>query len=265
MSYGDYKTVRMDMRKQKTNRGLVIMAVVLGLAASSAIAGLDDWLKRADGLLKQSGATRSSSISLPDARINAGLKQALSVGAERAIALLGTRGGFLNDRSVRIQLPGLLKSLGKGMRAMGQGRYVDQFEATVNQAAEQAISKTLVIVKHTVANMTLQDVRGMLSGGDNAATRFLQQRAGGSLHAAVKPIVAKATSQSGATAAYKSLKKRADKTLGGFVNTGSLDLDDYVTDKTLDGLFLKLAVEEKKIRENPLARTTDLLKQVFAD
>jgi len=253
-----------NLCKQKTNLRLV-MALVLGLIASSSLAGLDDWLKRADGLLNQNGNARSSSSTLPDMRINAGLKQALSVGAERAIAILGARGGFLNDQSVRIQLPGLLKSLGKGMRAMGQGKYVDQFETTVNRAAEQAIPKTLAIVKQTVTNMTLQDVHGILSGGDNAATRFLQQRAGGSLHAAIKPIVAKATSQSGATAAYKGLKRRADDTLGGFVSAGSLDLDDYVTDKTLDGLFLKLAAEEKNIRENPVARTTDLLKQVFAN
>ncbi len=250
------------MCKKKTNLGFVV-ALVLGLTAGSSFAGLDDWLKRADGLLNQNGNAPSSSSTLPDMRINAGLKQALSVGAERAIALLGARGGFLNDQSVRIQLPGLLKSLGKGMRAMGQGKYVDQFEATVNRAAEQAIPKTLAIVKQTVTNMTLQDVRGILSGGDDAATRFLQQRAGGSLHAAIKPIVAKATSQSGATAAYKELKKRADNTLGGFVSTGSLDLDDYVTDKTMDGLFLKLVEEEKRIRQDPLARSTELLEKVF--
>ena len=252
------------MHRKTVYLGLV-MAGVLGMASSIAVAGLDDWLKQADTLLNRGNKTSSSSAGLPESRINAGLKQALSIGAERAIAILSARGGFLNDSSVRIQLPGMLKSVGKGLRAIGQGKYVDRFETTVNQAAEQAIPKTLAIVKQTVASMTLQDVHGILSGGDDAATRFLQKRAGGSLHATIKPIVATATSRAGATAAYKGLKKRADKTLGGFLSTGSMDLDDYVTGKTLDGLFLKLAAEEKKIRQNPVARTTDLLKQVFAN
>jgi len=240
------------------------MAVSMVLASSVGHAGLNDWLKQADDLLQKNSATSSSSSSsLSNSRINAGLKQALSVGAERAVALLGERGGFLNDKSVRIPLPGVLKSVGKGLRKIGQGKYVDQFETTVNRAAEQAIPLTLQIVKETVASMSLQDVRGILSGGDDAATRFLQQRAGSSLHKAIKPIVAKATNQSGATSAYKGLKKKADKTMGGFFNTGSTDLDDYVTSKTLEGLFLKLATEEKKIRENPVARSTDLLREVF--
>ncbi len=241
------------------------MAVTMGLASSIGHAGIGDLLKQADDLLNKHSSSASSSSSLSDSRINAGLKQALSIGAERAIALLGARGGFLNDKSVRIPLPGMLESVGKGLRAMGQGKYVDQFETTVNRAAEEAIPKTLQIVKETVTNMTLEDVRGILSGGDDAATRFLQKRAGGTLHSIIKPIVARATDNSGATAAYKKLKGKADKTLGGFLNTESVDLDDYVTSKTLDGLFLKLASEEKKIRENPMARTTDLLKQVFED
>lgn len=210
---------------------------------------------------------------MSDSQINAGLKEALSVGAERAVALLGRSGGFLNDGSVRIPLPGVLGTAAKGLRAVGQGSYVDEFETTVNRAAEQAIPKTLGIVKQTVRDMSLEDVRGILSGGDDAATRFLRERAGGSLHDAILPIVAEATDKAGATSAYKALKTRADKSLGGLggglgglgglVDTNSLDLDSYVTGKTLDGLFLKLAAEEKAIRENPVARTTDLLKSVF--
>ncbi len=251
------------MRSNTVYLGMA-MAVTIGLASGMGYAGVGDWLKQADELLNNNRTTSASS-ALSDSRINAGLKQALSIGAERAIALLGARGGFLNDKSVRIPLPGMLKSVGKGLRAIGHGKYVDQFETTVNRAAEQAIPKTLEIVKQTVANMTLDDVRGILGGGDDAATRFLQKRAGSSLHAAIKPIVAKATNKTGATAAYKNLRSRADKSLGGLLKSGSTDLDDYVTTKALDGLFLKLAIEEKKIRENPMARTTDLLRQVFAN
>jgi hypothetical protein len=123
--------------------------------------------------------------------------------------------------------------------------------------------------------MTLEDVRGILSGGDDAATRFLRERAGTDLHTAIKPIIARATDQAGATSAYKNLVDQSGSALGGLSGglsgllgnsqPASLDLDEYVTEKTLDGLFLKLAAEEKAIRENPLARSTDLLKTVFAN
>jgi hypothetical protein len=255
------------MKKRRIYFGLIMIAA-MGLVSSVGHAGIGDLLKQADELLnttKNTNTKNGSSSHLSDSRIDAGLKQALSVGAERAIKLLGSRGGFLNDSSVRIPLPGMLKSVGKGLRAVGQGEYVDQFETTVNRAAEEAIPQTLSVVKKTVTNMTLKDVRGILNGGDSAATKFLQRRAGKSLHAVIKPIVAKATDKSGATAAYKKLMGKADKTLGGFLKTESTDLDDYVTSKTLDGLFLKLAAEEKKIRKDPVARTTDLLQQVFAN
>jgi hypothetical protein len=252
------------MSRKRIFLGSIAIAVV-GLGSSTSYAGIGDLLKQADELLNSNTATSSSSSRLSDSSINAGLKQALSVGAERAVKLLGSQGGFLNDRSVRIPLPGMLKSVGKGLRAVGQGKYVDQFDTTVNRAAEQAIPQTLSVVKKTVANMTLKDVRGILNGGDTAATKFLQKRAGKSLHAVIKPIVAKATDKAGATAAYKKLMGKAGNTLGGFLKTESIDLDDYVTSKTLDGLFLKLAAEEQKIRRDPVARTTDILRQVFAD
>jgi hypothetical protein len=254
------------MRNKKSMYLGLLGIVASGMFAGASHAGIDDLFKQADKLLKDNAVTTTSSSSgLSDSRINAGLKQALSIGSERAIKLLGKRGGFLNDKSVRIPLPGMLKTVGKGLRTMGQGKYVDQLETTVNRAAEQAIPQTLNIVKNTVANMTLQDVRGILNGGDDAATKFLHRKAGSSLHAIIKPIVARATSETGATAAYKKLMGKADHTLGGFLKTESTDLDDYVTSKTLDGLFLKLALEEKKIRKDPVARTTDLLKQVFAN
>lgn len=256
--------------KRRAFLGLLLPALVVGQAAN---AGFGDMLKSAEGMLggstTQATGKSAAGSSLSDSQINAGLKEALSIGAERAVGILGKDGGFLNDASVRIALPGSLETLASGLRMAGQGKYVDDFELTVNRAAEQAVPATLEIVQDTVSNMTLDDVRGILAGGDDAATRFLQERAGGSMRAAILPIVSQATDQAGATAAYKALVKQAGGAvgglgaLGGMLNTGSLDLDSYVTDKAMDGLFLKLAAEEKKIRENPLARSTDLLKSVF--
>jgi hypothetical protein len=255
---------------------VTVAAALAVMSVDLPAIGFDDLLKSSGALLEQAtGGTSGGSVSsLSDSQINAGLKQALSVGAERAVAILGRNGGFLNDQSVRIPLPGMLDTAAQGLRAAGQGRYVDEFEMTVNRAAERAIPQTLDIVQKTVTDMSLEDVRGILAGGDDAATQFLRERAGDSLAAAIRPIVADATDQAGATAAYKSLTTQADGMLGGFGGLGSLggmlgvsdlDLDNYVTQKTLDGLFVKLAAEEKAIRENPVARSTELLETVFGN
>ncbi|MGB5454123.1 MAG: DUF4197 domain-containing protein [Sedimenticolaceae bacterium] len=248
-----------------------LLLTALSLSIGVAYAGFGDMFKSAGDLIKQapgvSGSGAASSLS--DSQITAGLKDALSVGARRAVELLGKQGGFLDDPSVRIPLPGVLGSAAKGLRAAGQGEYVDAFETTVNRAAEEAVPQTLDIVENTVRNMSLDDVRGILSGGDDAATQYLRKHAGPQLRKAILPIVSRATDSAGATSAYKALKTEADGLLGGFgglgglVDKGSLDLDKYVTDETLDGLFVKLAAEEKAIRENPAARTTDILKTVF--
>jgi hypothetical protein len=273
----------MENNKRRILRRLALCA---GLAvAGSATAGFQDMLKSAEGLLGGSGtaggqSTAASAAGLSDAQIGAGLKQALSLGAERAVALLGRDGGFLDDPSVRIGLPGSLDTLAQGLRAAGQGKYVDEFELAVNRAAEEAVPATLDIVRGTVESMSLDDVRGILTGGDDAATRFLQERAGDRIHGAVLPIVTRTTDQVGVTRAYKAMVDQAGGAvgglgsglgaglgslggLGGLVDTGSLDLDRYVTDQTLDGLFKKLAAEEKKIREDPVARSTELLQTVF--
>lgn len=257
----------------RNNLRYVLFASSL-LLASASQAGFQDLMKSAGGLLEDAPSLPglgnvTPSEGLSSTQIDAGLKEALSVGAERAVALLGRDGGFLNDQSVRIPLPGTLGKVADTARRLGQGKYVDQFEQTVNKAAEQAIPETLEIVKQTVSGMTLQDAKGILNGGDDAATSYLREKAGPSLREAVRPIVSKATDQAGATAAYKNLMSTAGGSLGslgglfGGQQQTSLDLDDYVTGKTLDGLFLKLAAEEKAIRTNPVARSTDLLKKVF--
>ena len=257
----------------KSRFSTFILFVGLSTPFGLANAGFDDLLKSAGGLLKEAPGIpgTGSADSLSDSQITAGLKEALSVGARRAVELLGRQGGFLDDASVRIPLPGVLDTAAKGLRAAGQDQYVDEFETSVNRAAEKAVPQTLDIVQNTVRDMSLTDVRGILEGGDDAATQYLRKNAGPQLREAILPIVSKATDSAGATSAYKNLKTQADGALGGFgslgglVDTGSLDLDGYVADKTLDGLFLKLAAEEKAIRKDPVARTTDILKTVFGN
>ncbi len=244
-----------------------LFALAFVLACGTALAGWGDLLKQGGDLLRSgtgNSVTQTGPSALSGSEIGAGLKEALSVGARRAVAYLGRPGGFLNDPKVRIPLPGNLKTVARGLRMAGQGALVDQFETTMNRAAEAAVPKTLEIVQKTISGMSLEDARGILEGGDDAATSYLREKAGEQLARAIRPIVSQATDQAGATAAYKRLVQNAGGgMLTGLMGGSSLDLDQYVTDKTLDGLFLMLAEEEKKIRRNPAARTTELLKRVF--
>ena len=242
----------------------LVAGVATLLITGNAQAGFGDMLKQsADQFLGGDKGTMAAN-ALPESEITAGLKEALSVGAKRAVDYLGSPGGFLDDPQVRIPLPQSLDTVASVLRNVGQGALVDEFEQTVNRAAEAAIPKTLDIVEETVKDMTVEDARQILNGGDDAATRYLHEKAGAALREAIRPIVSQATDQAGTTAAYKEMISgaRADM-LGGFLGGSSLDLDSYVTDKTLDGLFYKMAEQERMIREDPVARSTELLKKVF--
>lgn len=237
-------------------------AAILALAlAGSAQADWKSWLKSATESAGQFGAGSSQS-GLTDGQVIEGLKEALAVGARKAIDLLGRDGGYLNDPQVRIPMPDGLKSVAKGLRAIGQGQMVDSFEGTMNRAAEQAVPRTIDIFTQTIRDMTLEDARGILKGGDTAATDYFRDKGSERLTAAILPIVQQATAQTGVTSSYKSMVGKVGF-LGNYVDMDALDLDKYVTARALDGLFLKLAAEEKQIRENPVARTTDILKTVF--
>ncbi len=253
---------------QKFNR--MRLAAVLGvLALPLAVqAGMEQFLKPVEGALGSAGGTTASGTAstaasaLSQDQVSAGLKEALEVGVDKAIGYLGQDGGFLNDAQVKIPLPSMLQQLETGLRAMGKGDLADEFVATMNHAAEQAVPKTAEIFGDAIGKMTMEDARAILDGPDDAATQYFRQNSGEQLSAAILPVVEQATEKAGVTSAYKQLVAGSG-VLGNFMDTSSLDLDRYVTDKALDGLFVKLAQEEKLIRQNPVARSTDLLRQVF--
>ncbi|MES9898391.1 MAG: DUF4197 domain-containing protein [Sedimenticola sp.] len=232
------------------------------LMTGAAQGGWQDLLKSAGEVLGEQKSTPSITSSLSDDQVIRGLKEALSIGAEKAIELLSREGGYLNDGQVRIPMPGMLKSIAKGARSLGQGALVDEFEETMNRAAEQAVPETLTIFSQAVREMSLDDARGILNGGDSAATDYFKSKSSGRLTAAILPIIQQATREAGVTSAYKQLVGRAGF-LSSYVDMSSLDLDKHVTAKALDGLFIKLAEQERMIRKDPVARTTDLLKSVF--
>jgi len=204
------------------------------------------------------GAAGGAALSEQD--IAAGLKEALAVGTERAVARVGVRDGYWLNREVNIPLPDSLRKVEKTLRTFGQGAKVDEFHLSLNRAAEAAAPEAAAIFGDAIRTMTLADARKILDGPDDAATEYFRGRTQGTLTARFRPIVSKATASVGATRKYKDLSAKVSKVVSGYELQ---DIDAYVTDKALAGLFRTLATEELKIRKDPAARSTELLKKVF--
>ena len=194
--------------------------------------------------------------------VTRGLKEALGKGLESALARLGSDGGFLTNMAVRIPMPEQLTVADALLRKIGQGKLADDFVASMNHAAEQAVPAAAETFAGALRQMTVQDAQKLLQGPDDAATQFFRKATDATLRERFRPIVQQATAKTGVTAAYKLV---ADKAVvaSPFAKQEALDVDGYVTGKALDGLFKTIAEEEKRIRQNPVARTTDLLKSVF--
>ena len=215
------------------------------------------------GLGDTSGGSTGSTVSgLSQADVVAGLKEALVKGSEIVVDDLGRPDGFLGNTEVRIPLPDTLQSVGQGMRSFGLGSYVDSFETSLNRAAEKAVPEALDLLLATVRGMSIDDAMGILNGPDDAATTYFRERNEDRLTKRFLPLVREATASVGVTQAYKAMLGQAGMAAQ-FFDPASVDIDRYVTDQAIDGLFLLLAREEKRIREDPLARSSELLQQVF--
>ncbi|MCX6907854.1 MAG: DUF4197 domain-containing protein, partial [Verrucomicrobia bacterium] len=199
---------------------------------------------------------------LAQEEIARGLKEALGKAAQKAVTNLAKPGGFRDNLNVKIPMPPQLQQVEKGLRMMKQDKYADEFVTTMNRAAERAVPESATVLAGAVSQMSLDDARAILKGQNDAATQYFRKACTPQLIEKFRPIVAKATADTGVTGAYKNLMAKAGP-LAGFLNKDATDVDGYVTRKALDGLFVMVADEEKRIRENPAARTTDLLKKVF--
>lgn len=235
---------------------LAVLIVVIGCGLPPAAQA--DWSALVRQLKQQVAHTDRPS----EAEIVAGLKQALEIGTRRAVKKLGHPGGFLADKAVRVPLPKNLRSVARGLRGIGEGKVVNEFIASMNHAAEDAVPKATSIFVAAIHRMTLNDARKILQGPNDAATRYFRRHTETKLETAMLPVVREATAHVGVTRSYKRFIGRAGF-LSHWVSPQSLDLDRYVTNKALDGLFLKMADEEKRIRKDPVARTTELLRKVF--
>ena len=220
-----------------------------------ADAGFQDWLKET---AKKLGGEKGLS---EDEIIN-GLKQALEIGTSNAVQTVSQTNGYFKNPKIRIPLPENVKKVERLLRAAGFGYQVDQFELSMNRAAERAAPEAKSIFWNAIKQMSFADARQILEGPDDAATRYFQDKSTDRLQEIFKPITHQAMSEVGATKYYQSIDSKI-RTIP-FADQMSFDLDQYVTDKALNGLFLMLAEEEKKIRRDPAARVTNLLKKVFA-
>lgn len=248
-------------------RKIIVGSCILGfmLAPLQLTAGWFDSLKKqGEALFSQQDEQPAASplAALSQDEMAQGLKQALDKGVRYAVDNLGAQGGFLDNAKVRIPLPQSLQWVEKNLRRVGQEKLADDFVLSMNRAAERAVPATLEVFSDTISKMSLEDARTILQGPDDAATQYFRRTSEQALSGKIHPIVSDATAEVGVTKAYKAMVGKADF-LGGLVKKDDLDLDAYVTRKALDGVFLMVAEEEKKIRENPLERTTDLLKKVF--
>lgn len=208
------------------------------------------------------GGIMGTGSGLSDAQIGSGLKEALSVGTEKAVKQIAKPGGYLQNQAIKILLPSSLRPVESALRAAGQGAQIDNFVASMNHAAESAAPEAAPIFASAIKSMSISDARKLLSGGDTSITDYFKSKTATQLAAAFRPHVQKAMAANDVTQKYQELAGRAPKLP--FMKSPSFDIDGYVVNKALDGLFYMLGQQEKNIRTNPAARSTDLLKKVFA-
>lgn len=228
------------------------------LAYSLAQTQLDQVWKKAEDTAKSANL---GNRGLSNDKITAGLKEALTVSTGNAVASTGRPDGFLKNEAIKILLPEKLRTLGRGMRLMGMGSQMDELEVGMNRAAEQAAPEAKQIFINAVTRMSFEDARKILSGNDTAATEYFKKQSSDELTTAFTPIVHKSMENVGVIQQYNQVMQSS--AAAPLLGSQNFNLDKYVVGKSLDGLFYMLGEEEKKIRKNPAARTTSLLKEVF--
>ena len=226
----------------------IFLLAVFVLAAAPAEAQLDRLL-------------RLPTTGPGDARIADGLKEALQIGTEKAVGLTGQPDGYFGNALIKILMPERLRTVERGLRALGQGERVDEFVLSMNRAAERAAPAAKSIFWDAITAMTIEDGRRILQGSNTAATDYFKEKTTSALTTAFGPVVSAAMNEVGVTRQYKELVGAAQGLP--FVSVEALDIDRYVIGKALDGLFLVVGQEEQKIRTDPSARLTPLLKDVF--
>jgi len=226
--------------------------LMLVLSSTLAYAGLADVLK-GFGSAQKGGPDESTTAS--------GLKEALTIGAEKAVSSVSHVDGYFGNQAIKILMPESIQKVADVLGKVGYQKQVDDFVLSMNRAAEKAAPQARSIFVDAIKGMTIQDAKKILGGGDTAATEFFKEKTHDKLFSAFKPVVSSSMAEVGVTRSYKEMMGKYESIP--FMDKKSLDLDNYVTNKAMDGLFYMVGQEEKKIRTDPAARVTDLLKTVF--
>jgi hypothetical protein len=213
------------------------------------------------GNLVQDFGLTAPQAQLDDGTITRGLREALAVGTQRAVQNVSRQDGYFGNQLIKVLMPEKMRNVAELLGKVGMQRQVDEFVLSMNRAAEKAAPKAAGFFADAVREMTFADARGILQGGDTAATEFFRGKTAEKIQNAFKPVVSDSMNQVGTTQAFK--KVMGSYAALPFTPRVSFDLDQYVTAKAVDGLFHMLGEEEKKIRTDPAARATELLRTVF--
>lgn len=218
-------------------------------------------LALAGGLLLGTPADAQSLASLSNQDAVAGLKDALAQSAGKAVSQLGAADGFLGNAKVKIPLPDSIKRVESGLRMLGMGKQADELVLSMNRAAEMAVKEATPVLVDSIKKMSVQDAKGILAGGDDAATQYFRRTTSGELTQRFLPIVKKMTAKVQLAEQYNNLAGQAASL--GLVKQEDANIDNYVTRKALDGLFLVIAEQERAIRKDPVGAATGMAKKVF--
>jgi len=235
------------------------IGALLALASILAASGCATLQKDMADIL---GGSSSSGGALDEATVIAGIREALRVGTDNTVLSTSKLDGYLGNQLIRIAIPEQMTSVASALRTVGLGSQVDELEVGMNRAAELAAGEAREIFWNAITGMTVSDAFGILNGGNTAATEYFRDKTFDALHVRFHPIVQQKIEEIGLSRVYS---KVAD-TYNNLPLAGTqkmVDLDEYVTERALVGLFTVLATEEQKIREDPVARTTELLRRVF--
>lgn len=220
--------------------------------------GYAGWLDVVKSMIPAS----ATQTKLSDTQIGQGLREALSLGIDRAVASAGREGGFLDNDAIKIKFPEKLAMVETGMRKIGMGSKIDEFETGVNRAAEKAAPEAKEILLDALVGMSIQDAQKLLKGGDTAATDYFRKTSWDRLYTAFQPYMHKTMDQYAASQSYNQIIAAYQK-IPFAKKPVMVSADEYATNKALEGLFFLVAEQEKKIRTDPAARVTDILKSVF--
>jgi RNA binding exosome subunit len=235
-------------------RRMFFQVVLLIIFTGTSLAiSLDDVMKGLGGTTKTGTTDDATAVS--------GLKEALSIGTENAVKNVSQLDGYFGNKMIKILMPEKIQKVADVLKMAGYQKEVDDFIMSMNRAAEKAAPQAVSYFKDAIKEMTVEDATKILNGGDTSATEFFKGKTQDKLYAAFKPIVSSSINDVGVTRSYKEMMGQYESLP--FMSKESVDLDHYVTNKSLDGLFYMIGQEEKKIRTDSAARVTDLLKSVF--